>query len=405
MLIGPFLGRRSSVDVPTHVHALSAQTLLVATESSALHVYDLRQQSSTSSASTPNFSVRQKPQQTYHPHDDYVSSITPLPPPGHANTVPRSTSGTGAGASSSIKQFITTGATTLAVTDLRRGVLSRSEDQEEELLSSVFVTGLPARRTHGSNGKGGGGGGGDKAIVGGADGVLTLWDRGHWDDQVQRILLHKAVGGGGGGESVDALMLLPDDVSPGHGRRHIAAGMGDGSVSIVSLFPHAVVCQLDHDDVEAVTGLGVDCSGRLFTGGGQNIKIWIRRETGGGEDDDDDDGFGDDDDDDDGDDDDDDDDQGDSDAGDKRARKSKLNGTAVGPAGTATDVPPRADDSENDNDDGNGGEDSDDDGDGSARQEEQKKKRRSRKRKRGKAGQPAEAVKRRTSSVSFHGID
>lgn len=354
--------------------------------------------------------MRQKPQQTYHPHDDYVSSITALPPPGHASTASRSASGTGAGTSSnsSTKQFITTGATTLAVTDLRRGVLSRSEDQEEELLSSVLVTGLPARRSHGSNGKGGGGGGGDKAIVGGADGVLTLWDRGHWDDQVQRILLKKAVGGS---ESVDALMLLPEDVSPGHGRRHIAAGMGDGSVSIVSLFPHAVVCRLDHDDLEAITGLGVDCSGRLFTGGGQNIKIWIRRETSGVQNDDDEDEFDDDDDDDD------DDDEGDSDASDKRARKTKLNGTAVRPVDTATDattspaggdsgrpkpavktaIPPVADDS----DDDNGGEDSDEDVDGSARQE---KKRRNRKRKRGKAGQPAMAVKRR-ASVTFHGID
>lgn len=141
----------SKPDNPTLLHALSPQTLLVATDSAALHLYDLRAPST----------LRSKPSQTHRPHDDYISSLTPLPP-------------TEASTSGFSKQWITTGGTTLAVTDLRRGVLVKSEDQEEEFLSSVFVGGLRARPGRSK---------GEKVVVGSSSGVLTLWERGVWDDQ------------------------------------------------------------------------------------------------------------------------------------------------------------------------------------------------------------------------------
>ncbi len=218
---------------------------MVATDSSALHLYDLR------AGSTP-FSRSQKPQQTYHPHDDYVSSISALP-------------ASNASSSGYSRQFATTGATTLAVTDIRKGVLAQSEDQEEELLSSAVVTGLPVKPGRGSS---------EKVVVGGAGGVLMMWNRGQWQDQQERITVGK---GGAGLDSLDSITLLPDNIGQLHGK-HIAVGVGNGTVKIVELYPNRVKGTLLHDEVEGVVALGMDASGRLISGGGQNIKIWTPRE-------------------------------------------------------------------------------------------------------------------------------
>lgn len=226
-------------DCPTLLHALSPQTLLLATDSSALHLYDFR---------TPSNFSTSKPSQTHHPHDDYISSLTPLAP------TQQSTSGFS-------KQWVTTGGTTLAVTDLRRGVLVKSEDQEEELLSSVFVGGLPSKPGRSK---------GEKVLVGSGNGVLTLWERGVWDDQDERIIVD---GGKGGGESLDALVLMPDGV--GDGNTNVCVGVGDGTVRIVRMGLNKVVEEpLRHDDVEAVVALGFDVEGRLISGGGSIVKVW-----------------------------------------------------------------------------------------------------------------------------------
>ncbi|KKK13093.1 hypothetical protein P175DRAFT_0458689 [Aspergillus ochraceoroseus IBT 24754] len=225
-----------SVDAPTIIHALSPQTLLLATDSSALHLYDLR---------IPFSSVSAKPQQTHHPHDDYISSLTPLPPSD------ASTSGFS-------KQWVTTGGTTLAVTDLRRGVLMRSEDQEEELVSSVYIGGLASSGTSR----------GEKVIVGGSGGVLTLWERGAWDDQDERIYIQR---GTGGGESLETLSVVPDELGKG---KMVAVGMGSGRVKFVKIGMNKIVSELMHDETEGVVGLGFDVEGRMVSGGGQIVKVW-----------------------------------------------------------------------------------------------------------------------------------
>ena len=232
------MGCSSAIDAPSLVHALSPQTLLLATDSSALHLYDLRA-NSTFATSTP--------QQTHHPHDDYVSSLTPLAP-------------TDASTSGFSKQWISTGGSTLAVTDLRRGVLVKSEDQEEELLSSVFVGGLPVKAGRRK---------GEKVLVGGGSGVLTLWEKGVWDDQDERII----VDGGkpGGGESLDVLAGVPEDVGEG---KLVAVGMGHGKIRIVKMGVNKVVAEMSHDDLEGVIGLGFEVGGRMVSGGGPVVKVW-----------------------------------------------------------------------------------------------------------------------------------
>jgi WD repeat-containing protein 55 len=235
----PLDSAASEPDAATVLHALSPQTLLLATDSAALHLYDLRSPSAFSSG---------RPSQTHRPHEDYVSSLTPLPPTA------QSTSGFS-------KQWVTTGGTTVAVTDLRRGVLVKSEDQEEELLSSVFVGGLPSRPGRST---------GEKVLIGSGSGVLTLWERGVWDDQDERIIVDSARGGG---ESLDALVVMPEGVGDGH--RNVVVGVGDGTIRIVRLGLNKVVGQpMMHDDVEAVVALGFDVGGRLISGGGSVVKVW-----------------------------------------------------------------------------------------------------------------------------------
>lgn len=227
------------IDAPTLVHALSPQSLILGTDSSALHIYDIRDQGAKSAF---------KPQATHRPHDDYISSLTPLPP-------------TEASTSGFSKQWVTTGGSTLAVTDLRRGVMVRSEDQEEELLSSVMVTGLSKKGTSV----------GEKVLVGGGNGVLTLWERGVWDDQDERITIDRSKGGG---ESLDVIALLPDGV--GASGKIAAVGLGDGSLRFVKLGPNKIIDELKHDELrqEGVIGLGFDVTGRMISGGGKKLNIW-----------------------------------------------------------------------------------------------------------------------------------
>ncbi|KFY74296.1 hypothetical protein V499_05667 [Pseudogymnoascus sp. VKM F-103] len=228
-------------DHPTLLHALSPQTLLLATDSSALHLFDLRSSSAFGAA---------KPSATHRPHDDYISSLTPLKP-------------SDASTSGFAKQWVTTGGGTLAVTDLRRGVLVKSEEQEEELLSSLSVDGFSTRA----------GGSGEKVVVGGGNGVITLWERGVWDDQGERVVV--VPGGKAEGESLDALARVP-------GSREVVVGCGDGKVRIVDLTGRGVRHVLRHDEVESVIAVGYDCYGRLISGGGDVVKVWAEKEGAGG---------------------------------------------------------------------------------------------------------------------------
>jgi hypothetical protein len=149
----------------------------------------------------------------------------------------------------------------LAVTDLRRGVLVKSEDQEEELLSSVFVGGLPSKPGRSK---------GEKVLIGSSTGVLTLWERGVWDDQDERIIVDA---GQGGGDSLDVVVLMPDGV--GDGGKNVVVGVGDGTIRIVKLGVNKVIEEpLRHDEVEAVVALGFDVGGRLISGGGSIVKVW-----------------------------------------------------------------------------------------------------------------------------------
>lgn len=152
------------------------------------------------------------------------------------------------------------------MTDLRRGVLVRSEDQEEELISSAYIGGLPSSGTSR----------GEKVMVGGVNGVVTLWEKGAWDDQDERIHVSRDAEGG---ESIETMAVAPDEL--GYGKL-LAAGLGNGVVKFLRIGPNKVVSEVMHDETEGVVGLGFDVAGRMVSGGGQIVKVWHEAEGGVG---------------------------------------------------------------------------------------------------------------------------
>lgn len=214
----------SAPDPATLIHALSPQSFLLATDSSALHIYDLRSPCSFTSL---------RPQQTYHPHDDYISSLSPLPA-GEAST------------SGFSKQWISTGGTSIGVTDLRRGVL-KTEDLGEELLSSVVIDD-------------------GTVIVGGERGVLRIWKEGLSGEESGRVVVER-------GETLDVLGRAP----PGTGNEKseaVVVGMGDGRVKFVSVQRQKVIGEVRHDELEGVLGVGFEIEGRMISAGGPTVKVW-----------------------------------------------------------------------------------------------------------------------------------
>ena len=237
-------------DAPTLLHVLTPLHLVAATDSGAVYIFELKDKSRI---------ISQKPTQVLHPHgDQHVNSLVPIPPTA------QSTSGYP-------KQFVTVGGSTLAMIDLRKGVVATSEDQEIEVSSVALLEGLKSGRTSV----------GAKVLVGQSDGILSLFEKGVWGDIDERIYVD------GEGASVDALCEVPFEFLPKAGKlkmneKIVACGLDDGTIRFVRIGRNAVLheWELKHDDLEGVTSISFDADGqRMITGGGQTVKVWTRAST------------------------------------------------------------------------------------------------------------------------------
>ena len=128
----------------TSILNLSPEHLLVGTDSGAIYLYDLR--------TAQDFKKPAPVASWKTAHDDYISSLLTLPA---SNT---STTGFS-------RLFCATGDTTLTHLDVRKPgePLSKSEDQEDEMLCSAYIANAPSRQTGGSQ----------KIVTGTSAGVVT----------------------------------------------------------------------------------------------------------------------------------------------------------------------------------------------------------------------------------------
>lgn len=230
------------INGPTVLYALSPQTLLLGTDTGKLYLQDLRAGGQEISATAS---------QTWTPHgEEHINALVPLP------ASETSTSGFP-------KQWASVGGTTLAVTDLRKGTIATSEDQEIELTSVAMVQGL----------KKGGTSVGEKVLVGQSDGVVSLWERGVWGDLDERIVVDRS------GLSVDCLAEIPFGYGGGRlkvNEKLVAAGLEDGRVRFMRIGRNGVLSDTDakHDELDGVAAVGFDIEGRMITSGGQTVKVW-----------------------------------------------------------------------------------------------------------------------------------
>lgn len=129
--------------------------------------------------------------------------------------------------------------------DIRQGMLIKSEDQGEEILSSCILDG--------------------RLVVGSEKGVLRIWQVGSWDDNEQTVAVV------GKGASADVLAAVGENPM-------VAVGMDDGCVRFVDMGrkrPKVLhEAEVRHDEVEGVLGLGFEVGGRMISGGGQVVMVW-----------------------------------------------------------------------------------------------------------------------------------
>lgn len=158
--------------------------------------------------------------------------------------------------------FLALGSTKLAHVDIRKGIITQSDDQADELLSMCY----PTEFVNGNKN--------DTAVVSHGEGVLTLWKNSvnGFSDQISRVKVNRNA-------SIDAIistMNSGDDMI-----NSVWCGDSDGYLHRVDYKKGKTVETRVHSSlmsksgaVDEVGGLDIDFDYRLISSGMEGLKIW-----------------------------------------------------------------------------------------------------------------------------------
>ncbi|KKA26422.1 hypothetical protein TD95_000155 [Thielaviopsis punctulata] len=219
-------------DLPSALLVLNPTTLVAAMDSAWQQLYNLEAPGA--------------PLEELQPHGDFAADLVALPASA------TSTSG-------QPKQWASAGETTVSLSDMRKGVVDESEEQDELMTALCYVEGVRARKTSSATG----------VLVTGSDGgMVKTWDPANLAKPVHKVRVCE-------GETIECLVGLPQELGLGD---KVACGCGDGIIRVVDLRTRKVVEEMtmSHDALqgEPVVALAVDSYGRLISGGGQIVKVW-----------------------------------------------------------------------------------------------------------------------------------
>lgn len=214
-------------------HSTTNPFLLAGTENGHVLIYDSK-----------NLSTSQLKFKVSEAHEDSINDILPMP-------------------AISAYHYLTLGSTTLSHIDIRKGIITQSDDQSDELLSMCFAT------DHINENKN------DTALVAHGEGIVTIWkdSKNKFRDQLSRIKINKNA-------SVDAIIPTmnydTDDL-----RDSVWCGDSEGLLHRVNYKKGRVVETRVHSNTIGKYGaadevgiLDIDYEYRLISAGMDSMKIW-----------------------------------------------------------------------------------------------------------------------------------
>lgn len=168
-------------------------------------------------------------------HDDSVNHILAMP-------------------SISPYHYLTVGSTTLSHIDIRKGIVTQSDDQEDELLSMSFVPDDDRN---------------DTVLVAQGGGIVTIWknSKNKLMDQLSRIKVNKEA-------SID-VMISAMDAGDDDMAASVWCGDSDGLVHRVNYKKGKPVETRLHGTNDEVGFLDIDYEYRLLTAGMDSMKLWL----------------------------------------------------------------------------------------------------------------------------------